>query len=460
MSSDSDDIITLDERLRAVLLWDVPAMNAHPSTEPWRKVLEFRANDLGHPDPDDIVSLAAHRMLAALRNERDVAAAHGAALSAQGPIGELFAGLIALWAELDNADNEAFRQAFVRTELLVRRVDDVDVRARLLLRLAEYARAKGEAADAARALEEVLRLTAPETRLGVAARRRAAVLGVPSSDRAFLAATSTPEDPLLSYPWIVDEALSAAATLWRNTLRPRRAARGTPLSKSAERPPRNCLRPTRKPNGVEALICARPSGGWWHHALAQGDARSHEETLWALSAWMSTSTKRLSAVVTASERELDAERSARLLEDVDQDPLTTHAFVDVAAAVWDLVNGMMPTDLLRTSCSSCRRRTSHSCSPSSPYLLWRQPDEWTRTFSGTSPSTRGEMLSALDPHHADVMPEALRSLVLSPAPPDSPAPPAALLAALTYSKKTPSQSAPGLSTPIKRSRCCAGASAP
>jgi hypothetical protein len=126
-------------------------------------------------------------------------------LEAIGETGQLLAGLISLWLDLDGPVRTVTTLDKVRE--LIDRLEDEDLRARLLLRVSAFARRRGLEDRARDALVAMIKATDTSTRLGVVARRAAAARGIEVPGFNPWSATDTPEDQLLSLPWVRSNAL-------------------------------------------------------------------------------------------------------------------------------------------------------------------------------------------------------------------------------------------------------------
>lgn len=175
--SSAEPPILIDARLRAMLLWEEPWLwSQDGGAEQWLQVLRLEFPRVGMLEHEDALSLAAHLARAGMLDDAATARSLRAQLEAIGDTGRLLAGLISLWLDLEDRDRTAGTLEEVRQ--LIDRVEDEDVRARLLLRLSAFARRAAMPDTARDALVAMITVTDTSTRLGVVARRAAAAQGI------------------------------------------------------------------------------------------------------------------------------------------------------------------------------------------------------------------------------------------------------------------------------------------
>lgn len=408
--NNADPPIEIDVRLRAALLWDVPSLeSADGGAQQWLRALRLQFAHIDELDVDDVLSVAAHLVQAAMLGEPDGATRHRATLSDQGEPGRLFAGMLALWLELDSADRVADTVADLGGR--IRRIGDQDLRARLLLRLAAFSLQRGEKRQATAALDEAVAITDVGTRLGVVARRWAVGEGIEVAGFNPYATTYTADDPLLTLPWIRGQALDASATIAGERLE--RDLRG--VWDTSFHIGRSTL---------DELLAAQGQADWCgavdlrgvlrklvSSQILGGAAESAEQTRWALVAWATSSqAKAVPAAILASEDLLDADGAANLLEEVQREGVADwRAYVEVAAGVWDLLNDDGARDLLLTLVGPKGQYGNPQLGNVFANLLWRVPDTWAEAFVTAEQRARDAMVEQLEPYHVDVMPAMLRT---------------------------------------------------
>jgi len=410
--SDVDADIIVDERLRAALLWDVPRLQGDDGgLQQWRRALRLDFINLGPLDDEDVVSLAAHAVEAGMTGQTERVDNYALALTRLGPAGSLMESLLSLWLERD-IDGSA--EVVASTMALVGRVAETELRARLLMRLAYFATARGLSEHVRTAIGDAVALTSPETRLGVVARRQAFGHGIEIAGFEPFEPTSTPDDPLLTLPWVRTTALEAAAALSAQRLE--KALSGTwDTSFHWGR------------TKLDDLLAAHAQAEWCgavdlrdlvrrlvsSHMLLEGEA-SPEQTQWALLAWATLpSAQRVSAAVRGAERQLDSTAAADLLKAVADDGFASRqSYLEVAAGVWDVLDQSDAEALLVELAGLLPAPDIPPLRTLLANLLWRLPESWSRCFSAADEVTRTGMLEGLSPEHVDTMPAGLRETVL------------------------------------------------
>src|SRR4051794_32877600 len=129
MSGADSPALILDGRLRAALLWDVPALHGYPDdgARQWFKVLKLDLVNFGELDEGDVLSVAAHVVFSNLSDDADRAGVLRAALMAKEGPGALFECLLGLALGADSAGTDL--SALHRTLPLVEAIADPDLRA-------------------------------------------------------------------------------------------------------------------------------------------------------------------------------------------------------------------------------------------------------------------------------------------------------------------------------------------
>jgi len=405
--------IEIDERLRAVLLWDEPQLwSADAGAQQWLRVLRLELAQVAQLDADDIVSLAAHLVRAAMLDDTTSSDSLRSTLIERGNGGKLLAGLVALWLESDTPEDVL--KTLNEVSGLIGQVADRELRARLLLRLASFALQRGQREQARGALTTAVALTDTSTRLGVVSRRRLAGQGVELPGFNPWGRTDTPDDPLLTLPWVRSLALDAAAALSAEHLeRELRGVWDTSFHVGRTK--------------LDDLFAAHAQAEWCGaldlSAVIRQLASSHmlldrtqspQQTRWALMAWAtSESPKRVPTVIQAAEDKLDAAEAGELLAEVHNDGLADwRVYVEVAAGVWDLLDDGAADSLLTTLVNSLPAPDTPLVGNLIGNLLWRSPRAWAHAFAEADEAIRTAMLDPLTPYHVDVMPPALRAAVI------------------------------------------------
>jgi hypothetical protein len=411
--SAADPHIEIDERLRAVLLWDEPRLwSANAGAQQWLRVLRLELAQPGQLDVDDAVSLSAHLVRAAMLNDTTSSASLRSTLSERGDGGQLLAGLVALWLELDTPEDAL--ETLNEVNGLIGQIAEGELRARLLLRLASFALQRGQREQARGALTTAVALTDTSTRLGVVSRRRLAGQGVELPGFNPWGRTDTPDDPLLTLPWVRVLALDAAAALAAGQLEHElRGVWDTSFHVGRTK--------------LDDLLAAHAQAEWCGaldlRALIRQLASSHmlldrtlspQRTRWALVAWAtSESPKRVPTVIRTAEDKLDAAEAGELLREVRNEGLADwRLYVEVAAGAWDLLDDAAATSLLRTLVNSLPDSDVPQVGDLIGNLLWRSPKAWAHAFTEADEAVRTAMLDPLTPYHVDVMPATLRAAVI------------------------------------------------
>jgi hypothetical protein len=412
--SSAEPPILIDARLRAMLLWEEPWLwSQDGGAEQWLQVLRLEFPRVGMLEHEDALSLAAHLARAGMLDDAATARSLRAQLEAIGDTGRLLAGLISLWLDLEDRDRTAGTLEEVRQ--LIDRVEDEDVRARLLLRLSAFARRAAMPDTARDALVAMITVTDTSTRLGVVARRAAAAQGIEVPEFNPWSATDTPEDQLLSLPWVLSNALEAAAALSAERLE--HELRGVWDSSFH-------VGRTKLDDLLAALAQAEWCGSVELQRTIAQLASSHmllagneppPRTRWALKAWATSGPgKQVAAAVNASEDKIDAAGAATLLREVREEGLSDErAFLGVAAAVWDLLDDDGASELLQVLVASLPAPQTPQIGGLIANLLWRSPGDWAAAFAAADGSVRSAMLEPLDPQHVDAMPARLRDSVIA-----------------------------------------------
>ncbi len=405
--------LQLDARVRACLLWDVPWLEAaDDGARQWLRALRLELVNLGELAESDILSIAANLVRAVMQGDETSAAALRPLLREQDAPGRLLEGLIGLWLELYAPDETGATLDEVAN--IVQSVADADVRARLLLRVAAFALLHAHKPRASAALREAVETTSVDTRLGIVARRWAVSegIGVPGFDP--YATSHTPDDPLLTLPWVRAAALDAAAARSAEQFESRlRGVWDTSFHIGRTK--------------VDDLLAAHAQAEWCgaldlrgalrkllsSQLLMDEDTRA-DQIRWALTAWAtSPNVKAVQAAITAHESSLDADDAASLLDETRLQALgEPRPFVDVALGVWDLINDRRAADLISDLIGLYINPPYPPVSRVFANLLWRVPETWCDTFLEADGPTRSIMLSDLDPHHVDAVPSAARAAVL------------------------------------------------
>lgn len=405
--------IHIDDRLRAMLLWDEPWLwSADAGARQWLRVLHLELPHVDELNAEDLVSVAAHLVKASLSGDKSSPDSLRITLSQHGDEGRLVAELLALWLESDRP-NEV-RRTLDEVNGLIKRVVDVELRARLLLRLAAFALIRGHAEWARAPLAEAVSVTEPSTRLGVVARRQAAGQGIDVAGFNPFARTDTPDDPLLTLPWVRSLALEAAAALSAERLEHElRGVWDTSFHLGRTK--------------LDDLLAANAQAEWCgaldlrvvvrqllSSHLLLGIDESPQNTRWALMAWAtSPNTKRVPAAIQAEEDKLDATEAAELLSEVRNEGLADWpAYVAVAAGLWDLLDDAAANALLTTLVELLPAPATPQVGTLVGNLLWRLPEAWAAAFAETDKTRREAMLDPLTPYHVDVMPPELRAAVI------------------------------------------------
>lgn len=405
--------LQLDPSVRACLLWDVPRLEAADGgARQWLRALRLELVNLGELAESDILSIAANLVRAVMQGNETSAASLRPLLRENGAAGRLLEGLIGLWLEL-YAPNET-GTTLDEVANIVQSITDVDLRARMLLRIAAFALLHAHKPRARVALTTAVEITSIDTRLGVVARRWAVGegIGVPGFDP--YATSHTPDDPLLTLPWVRAAALDAAAARSAEQLESRlRGAWDTSFHIGRTK--------------VDDLLAAHAQAEWCgaldlrgllrkllsSQLLMDEDTRP-DHVRWALTVWAtSPNIKAVQAAITAHENSLDASDAANLLDETRLQALgEPRPFVDVALGVWDLVDDIRAADLISDLIELDINPPYPPVSRVFANLLWRVPETWCDAFLKADEPTRSMMLSDLDPHHVDAVPSAVRTAVL------------------------------------------------
>jgi hypothetical protein len=424
----------IDDRLRAALLWDQPALlRGHDiGTRQWHRALQLDFVELGDLVETDVLSIAAHAVYAAMSGDQSRLADLRIALRSRGGADELFERLLGLGLSLD--DPEVDRVALNRLHELVSEVADADLRARLFVRLIAFAESRG-ARDLSRpAAEQAIAATSGTTRLGVVARRWGAQFGI---DEAQFNpwVTDTPDDPLLTLPWIQRRVIAAAAALAAGRLEKRLAGVWDSTLQIGK-------------TKLDDLFVAHVQSEWCGalelrsnirrlmstEILTNGD-QTQENVRWALVVWASEpSAKRVTAAIQQAERQLEPVDAAELLEAVHRDgSLADAAKVDVAAGVWDILEDGDVDGLLEWLPNVGSDRTPARWNSVVRALLWRRPTSWQGAFVLGDATTRTRMVDALHPRDLVAAPgDLLEALAQHAAKAAQDSTPRALAAALQF----------------------------
>ncbi len=405
--------LKVDERVRAALLWDRPALLVRDDVgcRQWRDALELQFVDFGDVAGSDTLSLAAHVVYAAMSGDRARIIELRGALRAGGGIGELFDRLLGLGLTLD--DVEADRVALAAARVLVGDLADADLRARLLVRLVAFAELRGARDLSRAAAQDAVANTSATTRLGVVARRWAGQFGIEVPNFNSWAVTDTPEDPLLALPWVQRAVIEASAAMaaerfeqqlagvWDSTFHVGRTRFDELLATHAQAEWCGAL-------GLRSDVRKLLSTD-----ILTGGAGTADQVRWGLLVWATEpSAKRVSAAVRRAERELGASDAAELMAAVRRAPnIVDDARIQVAAGVWDLLDDSAADDLLnwllKADVDRSAARRNHVVSA----LLWRRPASWAEAFADADQTARTQMLAALDPGDLAAAPDDLRQLL-------------------------------------------------
>lgn len=403
----------IDARVRACLLWDVPYLEAaDEGARQWLRALRLEHLNPGELVESDILSIAANLVRAAMQGNETSAASLRPLLRDSGAAGGLLEGLIGLWLEL-YAPNET-ATAIDGVAEIVQAIADTDLRARLLLRVAAFALLHSHKLRATSALTSAVEITSVDTRLGVVVRRWAASEGISVPGFDPYMTTHTPDDPLLTLPWVRSEALDAATARSAEQLESRlRGVWDTSFHIGRTK--------------LDDLQAAHAQAEWCGALDLRGDLRKllssqllmdedtrPDQLRWALTAWAtSPNVKAVQAAITAHESNLDATDAATLLDETRLQALgEPRPFVDVALGVWDLVDDGRAAGLLADLVGLDIDPPYPAVSRVFANLLWRTPEAWGDAFLRAGERTKSIMLSDLDPHHVDAMPSGLRTAVL------------------------------------------------
>lgn len=415
MNRDEDAAVTLDDRLRAALLWDRPGLSRHEDsgTRQWRAALELEFVSFGNLDVADVLSLAAHAVRATALVEGARAAELREELRSAGAVGELFEWLIGLSMSDDPLEQKV--AALHAARPLLGRLADTDLRARLLVRLLNFAQFL-DASDVVPSMaEQAVELTSPDTRLGVVARRWASRYGQEITGFNPYARTDTPDDALLTLPWVQRTVIDSVSSMATDRLA-RRLASVWDSSFHVGR------------TKFDDLLAAQAQAEWCgaldlrsqiRRLLATEllSDRRHPtvEIRWAIEAWVTEpGAKRVTAAVRSVEQDLDAESAAALWQSVRADTrLDDDAVVDVALGLWDLLDDDVADDLLRWLVVADVRRSEARRDNGVNALLWRRPATWAETFVQGDEEVRARMFAALDPHDLEAADEQLRAHLIA-----------------------------------------------
>jgi hypothetical protein len=402
-----------DARVRACLLWDVPWLEAaDDGARQWLRALRLELVNLGELAESDILSIAANLVRAVMQGDETSAASLRLLLREQDAAGRLLEGLIGLWLELYAPNGTG--TALDEVTKIVQSVTDADLQARMLLRVAAFALLHAHKPRATAALTKAVEITSVDTRLGVVARRWAVSEGVDVPGFDPYVTSHTPDDPLLTLPWVRAAALDAAAARSAEQLESRlRGVWDTSFHIGRTK--------------VDDLLAAHAQAEWCgaldlrgalrkllsSQLLMDEDARP-DQVRWALTAWAtSPNIKAVQAAITAHENSLEATDAANLLDEARLQALgEPRPFVDVALGVWDLVDDGRAADLISDLAGLNINPPYPAVSRVFANLLWRAPETWGDVFLRVDEPTKSTMLSALDPRHVDAMPSAARAAVL------------------------------------------------
>jgi hypothetical protein len=402
----------MDARLRAALLWDVPWLeSADGGAQQWLRALRLEFVRLGDLNADDLLSTAAHVVQAMMRGDTATAALHRSTIAELGETGQLLAGLLALWLELDPPD--AVGQTVDDVTEIIRRIQDTDLRARLLLRLAAFALHHRQQQQARTALREAVNITDLSTRLGVAARRWAVSEGVEIAGFDPYATIRTPDDPLLTLPWVRWQALDAATAISGERLEHHLRGVWDTSFHIGRTKQDELLAAYTQADWCGALDLRGVLRKLLSSQMLLGETQKPDQRRWALVSWAtSPQAKAVPAAILASEDQLDAAGAADLLAEVRRDGIAGwQPYVEAAAGVWDLLDDDGARSLLHTLAGLEEQPDSPQLGSLFANLLWRVPDAWADIFVDANDTTRAAMVQRLDPDHIEIMPAALKRAI-------------------------------------------------
>ncbi len=408
--SNAEDSVVIDARVRAALLWDVPWLeSADAGAQQWLRALRLEFPYVGELNAKDPLSIAAHVVQAVMHGDIATATSHRSTLSEGGEADQLLGGLLALWLDLDSPD--AVGQTVDDVADIISRIEEADLRARLLLRLAAFALHRRQQAQARAALCEAVNTTDLSTRLGVVARRWAASEGIEIAGFNPYASTRTPEDPLLALPWIRGQALEASAAISGERFEHHLRGVWDTSFHIGRTKQDELLAAYTQADWCGALDLRGVLRKLLSSQMLLGEPQKPDQRRWALVSWAtSPQAKAVPAAILASEDQLDAAGAADLLAEVRRDGIAGwQPYVEVAAGVWDLLDDDGARDLLHTLAGPEAQPDTPQLASVFANLLWRVPDEWSNAFVDASDTTRAAMVQLLDPHHLEVMPAVLKS---------------------------------------------------
>ncbi len=410
MKSADQTSITIDDRLRAALLWDMPSLLGFKDTgtRQWLDALNLNFLNLGEIDDHDPLSLAAHIVYASTVGDKPRAAELRATLRLCGSVGELFAVLLDLALAPDESVASQHDELHA-AQAIISALADSDLRARLLLRVVAFCELRGELGLARNAAELALADTSPATRLGVVARRHASQLGMEIAGFSPWATTDTPEDPLIALPWVQFSVIDAVTALAAERYEQRLAGVWDAGFHIGRTKFDDLLAANTQAEWCGAVDLRRRIRRLLSTAVLMKGSSTDEETRWALAAWTSDATaKRRRAAVERAENALDAASADELLAAVRHEPsLDDNARMEVALGLWDLLDDESADNLLAWAAATDADLGDAVLRD----LLWRRPEAWSETFEHADTSTRTRMLRGLGPRDLTPAPKHLVELL-------------------------------------------------
>ncbi|MBF6618799.1 MAG: hypothetical protein ITG02_01030 [Patulibacter sp.] len=404
----------IEPRERAALLWDTPSLIVGDAGErQWYKVLRLDLVRIGAQIEGDVVSAAAFVALAVLGDDSELADRRRK-LRSHGRVGRIFDACLGTVFDLD--DRDLGLERLRELAAFVQQISDGDLRARLQLRTASWARARGDLELQAELLDGAVQQTNGATRLGIVARRAAAGAGLPvAEDFNPFEATGTPDDPLLSLPWVKDLALEAAAGLAKQRLESQlRGEWDTTFSFGR----------TKLDDLEAAYLQAEWCGASGVLAAVErlmtsevlgSPGKKHADALtrWALKTWTKQGGKHAFSAFQRFERSYGPAEAAETLDEIERDPEASwDRFIGAALGLWDLLTEERAAELLRTTVELLGSDREPPAVALVGNLFWRLPDVWTELATAAKEERRTWMLESLSPSMADAFtPELCRLIV-------------------------------------------------